>query len=448
MQQTEATFAQLHAAYDEQTLIGTQNLRRILVIHADADNLDLLCEQVASHITPNQDSVLIERAGQGIETIQQIATYFSGFQTLLAGRIDAINIREFLSCPAILGFDVCQSIEQSPGKKSIKKIKTLSKALLGHLEEKMKKKFGGMYVPEVLIPAQTALSTAFHDAINDPSFVGAYQSLLRNYVGRQTPVTEATRLQEHLLGPRIFLKREDLNHTGSHKINNALGQCLLAKTMGKRKIIAETGAGQHGVATATACAHLGLACEVFMGHTDMDRQAINVQKMKLLGATVTPVHDGSATLKEAVNAALRAYAGRFEDTHYCLGSALGPEPYPEIVAYFQRVIGDEAQNQLEKDHGITPNAVIACVGGGSNAIGIFQGFVENQDVALIGVEAGGISNQLGEHASRLLDPRPGVLHGCYTYLLQDNNGQIADTKSIAAGLDYPAIGPQTCAAIP
>lgn len=300
---------------------------------------------------------------------------------------------------------------------------------------------GGMYVPETLIPALTSLEKDFRKAVADPKFIGEFRSMLKNFVGRETPLMEAKGLQKLIDGPRIFLKREDLNHTGSHKINNALGQCLLAKYQGKSRVIAETGAGQHGVATATACAYLNLPCEIYMGETDIQRQSINVKKMQLLGAKVIPVNAGEKTLKEAVNAALRDYAGSFEHTHYCLGSALGPAPYPEIVAYFQKVIGDEAHRQFNELCGRMPDAVIACIGGGSNAIGIFQGFIHDASVQLIGVEAGGTGAQLGKHAARLLSPKQGVLHGCHTYILQDDDGQIANTHSIAAGLDYPAIGP-------
>ena len=243
-------------------------------------------------------------------------------------------------------------------------------------------------------------------------------------------------------GPRIFLKREDLLHTGAHKLNNALGQCLLAQRMGKTRIIAETAAGQHGVATAAACAHLGLPCVIYMGSVDMERQAPNVMRMRLMGAEVVPVNNGTATLKDAVNEALRDWAESFPHSHYCLGSALGPHPYPEMVAAFQSVIGKESRDQSSDLFSKNPDLFIACVGGGSNAIGIFSAFLNDPNVRLIGVEAGGHGSQLGEHAARFQAGTRGVLHGCYTYVLQDQHGQIAPTSSISAGLDYPAVGPQ------
>lgn len=305
--------------------------------------------------------------------------------------------------------------------------------------------FGGCYVAESLIAPLQELKTAFYQAITDDQFNQRLKYILQTYAGRPTPLTAATRLQQAIQGPRIFLKREDLLHTGAHKLNNALGQCLLAQRIGKRRIIAETGAGQHGVATATACAYLGLQCEIYMGAIDIARQMPNVEKMRLLGAKVIPVSSGAQTLKDAVNEALRDYSANYTDTHYCLGSALGPDPYPEIVAYFQKIIGEEAKQQLQTQIGKLPNAVIACVGGGSNAIGIFSAFIQTPKVALIGVEAGGKSDQLGEHAARFKTKQKGVLHGTYTYLLQDIHGQISPTYSISAGLDYPAVGPQHAA---
>ncbi len=266
--------------------------------------------------------------------------------------------------------------------------------------------------------------------------------ILRHYAGRATALTEVKRFAQAVGGGRIFLKREDLLHTGAHKLNNALGQCLLAKKMGKTRIIAETGAGQHGVATATACAYLGLECIVYMGKVDIERQSPNVKKMQLLGAQVISVEQGSMTLKDAVNEALRDWSFHFETSHYCLGSALGPHPYPEMVAEFQSVIGKEAKQQIQERVGRDPDYIIACIGGGSNAIGIFSAFLDNPAVALIGVEAGGTGKKLGEHAARFEGGKPGVLHGSYTYLLQDEAGQVSTTHSISAGLDYPAVGPQ------
>lgn len=302
--------------------------------------------------------------------------------------------------------------------------------------------FGGAYVAEILMQPLSELRAAWDEAKSDSTFKKTLSATLKNYAGRPTALTEVPSFSAKINGPKIFLKREDLLHTGAHKLNNALGQCLLAKRMGKTRIIAETGAGQHGVATAAACAHLGLTCVVYMGSTDMKRQAPNVLRMKLMGATVVPVENGSATLKDAVNEALRDWSESYSDTHYCLGSALGPHPFPEMVAEFQSVIGRECREQFQQQLGALPNLVIACVGGGSNAIGIFSEFLAENTVQLIGVEAGGTGKELGQHAARFYTATPGVLHGCYTYVLQDSEGQIAETASISAGLDYPAVGPQ------
>lgn len=306
----------------------------------------------------------------------------------------------------------------------------------------MDRKFGGVYLPELLMAPIEALQKDWEAYGSDVDFIEEFLTLLKDYAGRETPVTEVKRFAEAVSGPRIFLKREDLLHTGAHKLNNALGQCLLAKKMGKKRIIAETGAGQHGVATATACAFLGLDCVVYMGKVDIDRQSPNVSRMRLLGAQVISVEQGAMTLKDAVNEALRDWSSSYEDTHYCLGSALGPHPYPEMVAVFQSVIGTEARAQMHEKIGRDPDLIVACVGGGSNAIGIFSAFIENPAVALVGVEAGGKGDKLGEHAARFQGGSPGVLHGCYTYLLQDGCGQVVETHSISAGLDYPAVGPQ------
>ena len=305
--------------------------------------------------------------------------------------------------------------------------------------------FGGQYAPEVLIPALQELESAYAQARIDPGFQEELARLQKDYVGRPTPITYAARLSEACGGARIYLKREDLAHSGAHKINNALGQALLARRMGKRRIIAETGAGQHGVATATVSALLGLDCVVYMGEVDMARQAPNVQRMRLLGAEVRPVTSGSRTLKDAINEAIRDWVSHVGDSYYLLGSALGPHPYPTMVRDFQSIIGVEARQQMLDGVGRLPDAIIACVGGGSNAIGIFHAFVDDADVALVGVEAGGSGVETGRHAARFGDPRlgrPGVLHGCYTYVLQDADGQIATTHSISAGLDYAAVGPE------
>ncbi len=302
--------------------------------------------------------------------------------------------------------------------------------------------FGGQFLPELLLAPITQVEQAFNEIKNDPEFTRELDTILTTYAGRPTPLTEVKRFSEAIQGPRIFLKREDLLHTGAHKFNNAIGQCLLAKHMGKTRIIAETGAGQHGVATATACALLGLECVIYMGSVDMARQGPNVARMRLLGAKVVSVENGSRTLKDAVNEALRDWAANFTQSHYCLGSALGPYPYPQMVAYFQQVIGIETKAQCIDRFGKNPDVVIACVGGGSNAIGIFSAFLDNTEVELIGVEAGGTGVKTGEHAARFLSGKPGVIHGCYSYLLQDEQGQVAQTHSISAGLDYPMVGPQ------
>jgi tryptophan synthase beta chain len=305
--------------------------------------------------------------------------------------------------------------------------------------------YGGAYIPETLVPAVRELETAYDEAIADPAFRDELRRLLREYAGRPTPLMLARRLSEALGGARIYLKREDLAHTGAHKINNALGQALLARRMGKRRIVAETGAGQHGVATATVCALLGLECVVYMGTMDMARQRLNVFRMRLLGAEVRPVDAGSRTLKDAINEAIRDWVTNVHTTHYLLGSALGPHPYPRIVRDFQRVIGDEAREQILAAEGRLPDVLVACVGGGSNAIGLFYPFLGDGGVALVGVEAGGEGIESRRHAARFVDPtmgRLGVLHGTQTYVLQDPDGQIALTHSISAGLDYAAVGPE------
>ena len=305
--------------------------------------------------------------------------------------------------------------------------------------------YGGAFIPETLVPAVRELEVAYNVAIADPAFCGELKRLLREYAGRPTPLALARRLSDALGGARIYLKREDLAHTGAHKINNALGQALLAHRMGKHRIVAETGAGQHGVATATVCALLGLQCVVYMGTTDIERQRLNVFRMKLLGAEVRPVDAGSRTLKDAINEAIRDWVTNVRTTHYLLGSALGPHPYPRIVRDFQRVIGDEAREQILAAEGRLPDVLVACVGGGSNAIGLFYPFLGAKDVRLIGVEAGGEGIESGRHAARFADPTMGhlgVLHGTQTYVLQDPDGQIALTHSISAGLDYAAVGPE------
>ena len=301
--------------------------------------------------------------------------------------------------------------------------------------------FGGRYVPEVLIPALDELAGAWAELRDDPSFRGELGALLTDYVGRPSALTSAPRLSAET-GYRVWLKREDLNHTGAHKINNTVGQVLLAKRLGKSRVIAETGAGQHGVATATAAALFGLPCVVYMGEEDTHRQAPNVARMHLLGAEVVAVTAGQRTLKEAINEAMRDWAASVRETHYVFGTAAGPSPFPALVRDLQRVIGDEARRQFHDVEGRDPDAVVACVGGGSNAIGMFTAFIGTPGVALWGIEAGGRGDRVGDHCRSLTLGEPGVLHGAYSYLLQDAEGQIAATHSISAGLDYPGVGPQ------
>ncbi len=308
--------------------------------------------------------------------------------------------------------------------------------------------YGGRYVPETLVAPLEELERAYAEARSDSVFERELGDMLRDFAGRPTPLQFAPRLSEHLGGPRIYLKREDLLHTGAHKINNCIGQGLLAVRMGKRRIIAETGAGQHGVATATVAARLGLSCAVYMGTEDMERQRLNVFRMRLLGAEVVGVDSGSRTLKDAINEAMRDWVTNVRTTHYLLGSVLGAHPYPEMVRDFQSVIGREAREQILKAEGRLPDYLYACVGGGSNSIGLFHAFLGDSSVRMIGVEAGGRGTSLGEHAARLAaaagfsGARPGVLQGTYTYVLQNADGQIAPTHSVSAGLDYPAIGPE------
>ncbi|MFJ1209565.1 tryptophan synthase subunit beta [Burkholderia pyrrocinia] len=302
--------------------------------------------------------------------------------------------------------------------------------------------YGGVFVAETLIHALDELRAAYEKFQNDPDFVAEFERELKHFVGRPSPIYHAQRWSETLGGAQIYLKREDLNHTGAHKINNVIGQALLAKRMGKKRVIAETGAGQHGVATATICARFGMECVVYMGSEDVRRQAANVYRMKLLGATVVPVESGSRTLKDALNEAMRDWVTNIESTFYIIGTVAGPHPYPMMVRDFQRVIGDECKVQMPELAGRQPDAVIACVGGGSNAMGIFYPYIDDQSVQLIGVEAAGDGLDTGHHAASLIAGSPGVLHGNRTYLLQDDNGQIIETHSVSAGLDYPGVGPE------
>jgi tryptophan synthase beta chain len=302
--------------------------------------------------------------------------------------------------------------------------------------------FGGRYVAETLMPLILELEKAYNEAKADPQYRSELKSLLTHYAGRPSPLYYAKRLTEHLGGAKIYLKRDELNHTGSHKINNVLGQVLLAKRMGKTRVIAETGAGQHGVATATACALFDIPCVVFMGATDVDRQAPNVARMKMLGAEVRPVKAGAATLKDAMNEAMRDWVATCETTFYCIGTVAGPHPYPEMVRDFQCVIGDETHAQMQEAEGRLPDTLVACIGGGSNAMGLFHPFLDDPSVRIVGVEAAGHGLESGQHAASLTGGRPGVLHGNLTYLLQDDEGQITEAHSISAGLDYPGIGPE------
>ncbi|MCT1607562.1 tryptophan synthase subunit beta [Nesterenkonia massiliensis] len=302
--------------------------------------------------------------------------------------------------------------------------------------------YGGRWMPESLVAALDEVERVFREAKADPEFVDEFQRLCRDYTGRPSLLTEVPRFAAEAGSARIFLKREDLNHTGSHKINNVLGQALIAKRLGKTRLIAETGAGQHGVATATAAALMGMECVVYMGAEDTRRQALNVARMRLLGADVVPVEHGAKTLKDAINEALRDWVATVENTHYVLGTVAGPHPFPEMVRWFHQVIGEEARAQILQQEGRLPDAVVACVGGGSNALGIFHAFLDDEDVALYGFEAGGEGLESGRHASAITLGRSGVLHGARSYLMQDEDGQTVDSHSISAGLDYPSVGPE------
>ncbi|QPP09385.1 tryptophan synthase subunit beta [Streptomyces bathyalis] len=302
--------------------------------------------------------------------------------------------------------------------------------------------FGGKFIPEALVAAVDEVAVEYEKAKADPAFIAELEDLMVNYTGRPSPLTEVSRFAEQAGGARVFLKREDLNHTGSHKINNVLGQALLTKRMGKSRVIAETGAGQHGVATATACALFGLECTVYMGEIDTQRQALNVARMRMLGAEVVPVASGSRTLKDAINEAFRDWVANVDRTHYLFGTVAGPHPFPQLVRDFHRVIGVEARRQILERAGRLPDAVAACVGGGSNAIGLFHAFLNDEDVRLVGLEAAGHGVESGEHAATLSVGEPGILHGSRSFVLQDDEGQITEPYSISAGLDYPGIGPE------
>ncbi len=369
---------------------------------------------------------------------------------IVAGGLDAGNVRSAIDALGPYMVDVSSGVE-TDGKKDSHKIQEFISLVKDDSMQNMKEtkveagffgRFGGQFVPETLMKAVKELEAAYAEAKEDPEFQKTYHDYLKEYVGREQPLTFAARLTEAWGGPKVYLKREDLNHTGAHKINNAIGQALLAIRMGKRKIVAETGAGQHGVATATICALLDLDCVIFMGEEDIRRQQLNVFRMKLLGAKVESVTKGSATLKDAVNEALRYWVANVEDTHYLIGSALGPHPFPTMVRDFQSVIGKETRTQILEKEGRLPDVILACVGGGSNAIGMFHPFITDESVRLIGVEAAGEGVDTDRHAATLTKGSEGVLHGSYMKLLQDENGQVQEAHSISAGLDYPGVGPE------
>lgn len=422
---TRAAGAEPVAVFADETLEEMQKIIEALelkVVQLHGDVPRRFCEQIKTQKIYVADGKKLPKSLDPKRDFLLFEKFFpepGNFRFFVAGGLSEKNVGEAIRTHQPHGVDVSRGARDPVAIASF-----VEKARPGRFGE-----FGGMYVPELLVQPLKELAHAFETI----SLKEELLDLLRHYAGRPTALTEVSNFAKAIDGPRIFLKREDLLHTGAHKINNAIGQCLLAKKMGKTRVIAETGAGQHGVATATACALLGLECVVYMGQTDIERQAPNVTKMALLGATVVPVTHGSATLKDAVNEALRDWAASYETTHYCLGSALGPHPFPAMVAEFQQVIGNEAKEQMRARIGRDPDLCIACVGGGSNAIGLFTAYL-NENVSLVGVEAAG--------AARFKKGSRGVLHGMYSFLLQDEKGQIQETHSISAGLDYPAVGPK------
>ena len=381
--------------------------------------------------------------GTGQQCAWDLAAELAGERTVfLAGGITPENARRAAEIVRPAGLDVSGGIERAPGVKDERKMRLITERI-GKLNTHYGI-YGGQYVAETLTGALRELESAYFDAKRDPAFQEELDDLLKNYVGRESPLYFAKRLTEHCGGAQIYLKREDLNHTGAHKVNNTIGQALLARRMGKTRLIAETGAGMHGVATATAAALFGMECEIFMGAVDVARQAPNVERMHALGAKVRSIEEGGQTLKDAMNAALREWTACSEETFYLIGTAAGPYPYPMIVKDFQSVIGREARRQCLERCGRLPDEVVACVGGGSNAIGLFAGFLDDPEVKLVGAEAGGLGLASGKHAASINGGQVGILHGMKAYFLQDANGQMLDTHSVSAGLDYSGVGPEHC----
>jgi tryptophan synthase beta subunit len=446
---------QLHGA-ETPEYVARLALRAIKSVRADEATLARL-DEWADTVTLLVDAPGDERkGGTGIKADWSVAARMAARRPLvLAGGLAADSVGQAIRIVRPIGVDVSSGVEQSPGVKDHAAMRRFFEAVrletsgalpaFGRRDPDARGyfgAFGGRFVPETLVAPVEQLEQAYLDARADPAFAVALSTLLANYAGRPTPLSEAARFSTASGGARVFLKREDLTHTGAHKINNALGQALLAVRMGKSRVIAETGAGQHGVATATVCALLGLRCEVYMGAEDMRRQAPNVARMEWLGARVRRVDGGSRTLKDAINEAMRDWVANVRDTYYLLGSALGPHPYPLMVREFQSIIGAEARRQILAAVGRLPDAVVACVGGGSNAIGIFDAFLEDSSVRLVGVEAGGTGLEAGRHAARFAGGSAGVLQGTRTFILQDSDGNIEATHSISAGMDYAAVGPE------